>query len=159
VFKILPDATAAANATANGDIGWEPDLTSSAIDKLKGNSGVRVFEYPDLSYYDVRFNDRPDHLFGDKLVRQAFAYAIDKEAITRRVTGGHGVTLWRAPSAWTSGWRRCHSTTRPTRPVSSTHLRKHSLTSLLPASPQPRTRTHLTSSIRASCGRSTTPMG
>src|SRR5258708_29315603 len=102
VFKIIPDASAAASAVANGDIGWEPDLTSSAIDKLKGSSGVQVFEYPDLSYYDVRFNDRPDHLFGDKLVRQAFAYAIDKEAITRRVTRGHGVALWGVvpPEAW-----------------------------------------------------------
>src|SRR5258708_5148281 len=102
VFKIIPDPSAAASAVANGDIGWEPDLMSSAVDKLKGSSGVQVFEYPDLSYYDVRFNDRPDHLFGDKLVRQAFAYAIDKEAITRRVSGGHGVSLWGdlAPESW-----------------------------------------------------------
>jgi peptide/nickel transport system substrate-binding protein len=102
VFKILPDATAAANAVANGDIGWEPDLSASALDKLKGSSGVKVVEYPDLSFYDVRFNDRPAHLFGDKLVRQAFAYAIDKEAITRKVTGGHGTPLWGdvAPETW-----------------------------------------------------------
>ena len=102
VFKIIPDPSAAASAVAIGDIGWEPDLTSSAIDKLRGNSGVQVFEYPDLSYYDVRFNDRADHLFGDKLVRQAFAYAIDKQAITRRVTGGHGVALWGdvPPESW-----------------------------------------------------------
>ena len=102
VFKILPDATAAANALANGDIGWEPDLSASALDKLKGSSGVKVVEYPDLSFYDVRFNDRSTHLFGDKLVRQAFAYAIDKEAITRQVTGGHGTTLWGdvAPETW-----------------------------------------------------------
>ncbi len=102
VFKIIPDPSAAASAVANGDIGWEPDLMSSAVDKLKGSSGVQVFEYPDLSYYDVRFNDRTDHLFGDKLVRQAFAYAIDKVAITRRVTGGHGVTLWGdvPPESW-----------------------------------------------------------
>jgi peptide/nickel transport system substrate-binding protein len=102
VFKILPDATAAANALANGDIGWEPDLSASALDKLKGSSGVKVVEYPDLSFYDVRFNDRSTHLFGDKLVRQAFAYAIDKEAITRKVTGGHGTALWGdvAPETW-----------------------------------------------------------
>src|SRR5258708_25680082 len=89
VFKIIPDPSAAASAVANGDIGWEPDVTSSAIDKLRGNSGVQGFEYPDLSYYDVRFNDRADHLLADHLVRQAFSYAIDKQAITRRVTGVH----------------------------------------------------------------------
>jgi peptide/nickel transport system substrate-binding protein len=102
VFKIIPDASAAASAVANGDIGWEPDLPASAVDKLRGNAGVQVFEYPDLSYYDVRFNDRSDHLFGDKLVRQAFAYAIDKQAITKKVTGGHGVALWGdiPPESW-----------------------------------------------------------
>jgi peptide/nickel transport system substrate-binding protein len=102
VFKILPDATAAANAVANGDIGWEPDLSASAMDKLKASSGVKVLEYPDLSFYDVRFNDRPTHLFGDRLVRQAFAYAIDKEAAVRTATGGHGTTLWGdiAPESW-----------------------------------------------------------
>jgi peptide/nickel transport system substrate-binding protein len=102
VFKILPDATAAANAVANGDIGWEPDLTASAMDKLKGAPGVRVLEYPDLSFYDVRFNDRPAHLFGDKLVREAFAYAIDKGAVVRAVTGGHGSAAWGdvAPESW-----------------------------------------------------------
>jgi peptide/nickel transport system substrate-binding protein len=102
VLKIIPDASAAATAVANGAIGWEPDLGPSALDQLKGGPPVSVLQYPDLSFYDVRFNDRADHLFGDKLVRQAFAYAIDKEAIVKRVTRGHGVALWGdiAPESW-----------------------------------------------------------
>jgi peptide/nickel transport system substrate-binding protein len=102
VFKIIPDAAAAATAVANATIGWEPDVGPSALDQLKGTSQVTVREYPDLSFYDVRFNDRPNHLFGDKLVRQAFAFAIDKEAIVKKVTGGHGVALWGdiAPESW-----------------------------------------------------------
>jgi peptide/nickel transport system substrate-binding protein len=102
VLKIIPDAAAAATGVANGTIGWEPDLGPSALDQLKGTSQVGVRQYPDLSFYDVRFNDRPDHLFGDKLVRQAFAFAIDKEAIVKKVTGGHGVALWGdiAPESW-----------------------------------------------------------
>jgi peptide/nickel transport system substrate-binding protein len=102
IFKIIPDAAAAATGVANGAIGWEPDLGPSALDQLRSAPQVGVRQYPDLSFYDVRFNDRPDHLFGDKLVRQAFAYAIDKEAIVKKVTGGHGVTLWGdiAPESW-----------------------------------------------------------
>jgi peptide/nickel transport system substrate-binding protein len=102
VFKIIPDAAAAATGVANGAIGWEPDLGPSALDQLRSAPQVGVRQYPDLSFYDVRFNDRPDHLFGDKLVRQAFAYAIDKEAIVKKVTGAHGVTLWGdiAPESW-----------------------------------------------------------
>jgi peptide/nickel transport system substrate-binding protein len=102
VLKIIPDVAAAATGVANGTIGWEPDLGSAALDQLKGTSQVDVHHYPDLSFYDVRFNDRADHLFGDKLVRQAFAYALDKEAIVKKVTGGHGVPLWGdiAPESW-----------------------------------------------------------
>jgi peptide/nickel transport system substrate-binding protein len=102
VLKFIPDAGTAASAVANGDVSWEPDLSSAALLKLQGASGPVVRKYPDLSFYDVRFNDRPDHLFGDKLVRQAFAHAISKEALVKKVTGGNGTPLWGdiAPQSW-----------------------------------------------------------
>jgi peptide/nickel transport system substrate-binding protein len=55
-----------------------------------------------MGYYDVRFNDRPDHLFGDKRVRQAFAYAIDKEALVKQVTDGAGTAVYGdiLPTSW-----------------------------------------------------------
>ena len=81
---------------------WDPDLPADAAAKLRPNSKVSVYSYPDFGYYDVRFNDRQDHLFGDKLVRQAFAYAVDKEAIVKDVTGGTGTPLWGdiPPASW-----------------------------------------------------------
>ena len=93
VLKIIPDPGTATSAVASGDLSWEPDLSSAALLKLRGTSGPTVRKYPDLSFYDVRFNDRPDHLFGDKLVRQAFAHAIDKDAVVKKVTSGNAVPL------------------------------------------------------------------
>ena len=100
--KVLPDASTRANALADGKVLWEPDLNGDAVDKLQHAGGLKVWSYPDLGYYDVRFNDRADHLFGDKLVRQAFAYAIDKEAVVRQATSSHGTTLWGdiVPTSW-----------------------------------------------------------
>lgn len=102
VLKIIPDPGTAASAVANGDLNWEPDLSSAALLKLREAPGPTVRKYPDLSFYDVRFNDRPGHLFGDKLVRQAFAHAIDKEAVVKKATNGNGVPLWGdiAPQSW-----------------------------------------------------------
>lgn len=100
--RVVPDASARANALADGKVLWEPDLNGDAVDKLRHATGLKVWSYPDLGYYDVRFNDRPDHLFGDRQVRLAFAYAIDKEAVVRKATSGHGTTLWGdlLPGSW-----------------------------------------------------------
>jgi peptide/nickel transport system substrate-binding protein len=101
VLKIITDATAAAQAVIAGDVNWDPEITGAAIDTVKAAPGVQSYEYPDLGYYDVRFNDRPkwvdgSHvgLFSDVNVRRAFAYALDKVAIVKAATDGHGTALW-----------------------------------------------------------------
>jgi len=101
VEKVIPDPASAANSLLSGDVNWQPDAPFAEVRKLKG-SATYVRTYPDMGYYDVRFNDRPDHLFGDRLVRQAFAYAIDKEALVKDVTGGAGTPIWGdiLPTSW-----------------------------------------------------------
>jgi peptide/nickel transport system substrate-binding protein len=101
VEKIITNATAAAQAVIAGDVNWDPEITGAAIDTVKAATGVQSFEYPDLAYYDVRFNDRATWvnkskatLFGDVNVRRAFAYALDKNAIVKAATDGHGTPLW-----------------------------------------------------------------
>ena len=102
VEKVISDPTNAVNELAQGSVQWLPDLSAEAATKLKPNSTVTVHSYPALGYYDVRFNDRADHVFGDRLVRQAFASAVDKEAIVKDATGGQGVPLWGdiLPASW-----------------------------------------------------------
>ncbi|MGI8608712.1 MAG: ABC transporter substrate-binding protein [Candidatus Dormibacteria bacterium] len=101
VEKVIPDPATAANSLLTGEVGWQPDAPYTEVKKLKG-SATYVRTYPDMGYYDVRFNDRPDRLFGDRLVRQAFAYSIDKEALVKDVTGGAGTPMWGdiLPTSW-----------------------------------------------------------
>jgi peptide/nickel transport system substrate-binding protein len=101
VFRVIPDPTTAANSLLDGEVNWQPDAPLAEAAKLKG-SGTFVRRYPDTGYYDVRFNDRPDHVFGDVRVRQAFAYAIDKEALVKEATSGNGTTMWGdlLPTSW-----------------------------------------------------------
>jgi peptide/nickel transport system substrate-binding protein len=101
VMKIITDSTAAAQGVISGDVNWDPEITGAAIDTVKAASGVQTYEYPDLGYYDVRFNDRARWgngskatLFGDVNVRRAFAYALDKNSIVKAATDGHGTALW-----------------------------------------------------------------
>src|SRR4029077_12422625 len=100
VLKIITNATAAAQAVIAGDVNWDPEITGAAIDTVKAAPGVESYTYPDLAYYDVRFNDRPKwlndqtSLFGDVNVRRAFAYALDKDAVVKAASDGHGTTMW-----------------------------------------------------------------
>src|SRR4029077_9594294 len=101
VLKIITNATAAAQAVIAGDVNWDPEITGAAIDTVKAATGVQSYEYPDLAYYDVRFNDRAkwvdgsrNTLFGDVNVRRAFAYALDKNSIVKAATDGHGTPMW-----------------------------------------------------------------
>ena len=101
VLKIITNSTAAAQGVINGDVNWDPEITGAAIDTVKAATNVQSYTYPDLAYYDVRFNDRAKWvngskatLFGDVNVRRAFAYALDKDSIVKAATDGHGTPLW-----------------------------------------------------------------
>ena len=101
VERIIRDAAVAATALLSGDVNWQPDAPASEVSKITG-SATFVRRYPDLGYYDLRFNDRAGHLFEDKRVRQALAYAIDKEALVNEVTSGNGTPMWGdiVPTSW-----------------------------------------------------------
>ena len=101
VEKVITNSTAAAQAVINGDVNWDPEVTGASVDTVKAATGVMSTEFPDLGYYDIRFNDRAmwvnksrATLFGDVNVRRAFAYALDKNSIVKAATSGHGTPLW-----------------------------------------------------------------
>jgi peptide/nickel transport system substrate-binding protein len=102
VERIITNETAGAQALLNGDIGYTPEITSAARSSLKNQSAVKLYEYPDLAYYDVRMNLRPGHPFSDKNVRLAFAYALDKDSIVKAATDGGATTMWGdvPPASW-----------------------------------------------------------
>jgi peptide/nickel transport system substrate-binding protein len=102
VERIITNETAGAQALLNGDVGYSPEITSAARSSLKNQSAVKLYEYPDLAYYDVRMNLRAGHPFADKNVRLAFAYALDKDSIVKAATDGAGTTMWGdvPPASW-----------------------------------------------------------
>ena len=101
VEKIITNTTAAAQAVINGDVNWDPEINGAAIDTVTQATGINSYVYPDLAYYDIRFNDRQkwvdgsrNALFSDVNVRRAFAYALDKNSIVKAATDGHGTPMW-----------------------------------------------------------------
>jgi peptide/nickel transport system substrate-binding protein len=105
IAKVITDATAATNAIINGDIAWNPavgDAGIGGVQKVTAASNLVSHSYADLSYIDVRMNDRAGHPFGDVNVRRAFATALDKDSIVQAAKGATGVTLWGdiVPASW-----------------------------------------------------------
>lgn len=105
IAKVITDATAATNAIINGDVQWDPavgDAGIGGVQKVTAASNLTNHSFADLSYIDVRMNDRPGHPFGDVLVRRAFATALDKDSIVQAAKGTTGVTLWGdiVPASW-----------------------------------------------------------
>lgn len=102
VEKVITNTTAAAQALGTGDVNMDAEINGSAIDTVKGLSGVQTYIYPDLAYYDVRLNDRPGHLFSDLAVRQAWKYVIDHDGVVQAATGGHATPIYGdlPPASW-----------------------------------------------------------
>jgi len=88
IYKIIPDQNTITMALETGEI----DLGSikpEDFDRFKEMEHLNVFEYPTLSYTYMGYN-LTNPLFQDKLVRQAIAHAIDRQAIVDEVLMGHG---------------------------------------------------------------------
>jgi peptide/nickel transport system substrate-binding protein len=102
VEKVFTNSTATVQALGTGDINMDPNISGSAIDTAKGLSGVNNYVYPDLSYFDVRLNDRAGHLFGDLAVRKAWLYVIDHDGVVAAATAGHATPLYGdlPPASW-----------------------------------------------------------
>jgi peptide/nickel transport system substrate-binding protein len=102
VEKIITDTTAAANSLKSGDVQADPEINGAAIDAVKGVAGINTYIYPDLAYYDVRFNDRPGFLFSDLAVRQAWEYVQDHDGMIKAATDGHGTPMTGdiPPASW-----------------------------------------------------------
>jgi peptide/nickel transport system substrate-binding protein len=105
IARVITDATAATNAIINGDVQWDPAVADAGIggvQKVTAAGNLINHSYADLSYIDVRMNDRAGHPFGDVLVRRAFATALDKDSIIQAAKGNTGVTLWGdiVPASW-----------------------------------------------------------
>lgn len=80
VFRSIPDNGARLNALITGDIDLADGINPSDQGTIDGDDNLQLFERPSLNigYLGMTVTREP---FGDKLVRQAFNHAIDKQAI------------------------------------------------------------------------------
>ncbi|HEX5000158.1 MAG TPA: ABC transporter substrate-binding protein [Terriglobia bacterium] len=94
-FKIIPEAIVSALELRKGSVDIaENVLPPDMIEALREDSRLHIVESPGTNYQYIAFNLR-DPLFRDLRVRQAFAYAIDREAIVKY--------LWRGQARLASG--------------------------------------------------------
>ncbi len=90
VFQFIPDTNTKLNAIKAGEQQWA-QITTVQIKEVKDLKGYQIQIAPQNSW--IRFDtsivtDRGKKLFGDKSVRQALAYAIDRKNIADKVMEG-----------------------------------------------------------------------
>ncbi|EMR05491.1 Hemin-binding lipoprotein [Bhargavaea cecembensis DSE10] len=80
VFRSIPDNGARLNALITGDIDLADGINPSDQATISDDDNLQLFERPSLNigYLGMTVTREP---FGDKLVRQAFNHAIDRQAI------------------------------------------------------------------------------
>jgi ABC-type transport system substrate-binding protein len=101
-IPIIKDAASASAALQKGDINWQTEVTSDALAAIKADPNLNVAEYPDFGYYFIAFNLRPDRLYSDLKLRQAFAMCIDHDATVQAATDGNGAPVYAnvPPASW-----------------------------------------------------------
>ncbi len=87
VFKPIPEPAVRAMALSKGEIDYASGLTAEDFANLEKSDKVEAFSIPQLRFAYLGQNNRY-WLFQDKKVRQAMAYAVDKQTIIDDVLKG-----------------------------------------------------------------------
>ena len=90
-FRFYQDYSSALAALENGEVDGFPYLDPRDATGLAASEKLTVYSIPDYQKYAILFLNNSNPLFKEKAVRQAVAYAIDRERIVQEVLGGHGV--------------------------------------------------------------------
>src|SRR5215204_3283965 len=90
VLTIWPEQTAAVNALLNGEIDLVT-LTAPDVASVQGTPGIVVTDFAtqNFTYYAFNLNTDVTTLWQDQRVRQAFLYALDREAIVNDIQLGY----------------------------------------------------------------------
>lgn len=89
VFKVVPDANTQVAQALSGELSIMIMDNKAAVDRVKNASQVQVQPRNLVQYYWLALN-QTDPRFQDLRVRQAFEYAIDRQAIITAVEKGYG---------------------------------------------------------------------
>ncbi|HYL79739.1 MAG TPA: ABC transporter substrate-binding protein [Candidatus Acidoferrum sp.] len=95
-FIPIRDSSVRAAALEKGDVDVAIDLTQQDLQRDKGKPGLTVDAQPGRAFADLRFGFKKGFFANNVKLRQAVAYAIDKEEAVKAVTFGLGAP---APAA------------------------------------------------------------
>jgi peptide/nickel transport system substrate-binding protein len=101
-FRFVPDPTVAMTNVQAGEAHWTSNLPPQQVNSLKDSTEIVVDAVPSNDYWYFALNQAREP-FGDERVRQAMAYAIDRDAIAQATTFGNATVNQTAIPA-TSGW-------------------------------------------------------
>ena len=84
VYKVVADSVAAANQLKNGEVDFA-SIDSSQLSNVQANPDITVLTFPVAIFTFYAYNQNPGvkvaKMFGDKAVRQALLYALDRQAM------------------------------------------------------------------------------
>jgi len=89
ILKVIPDPTARYLALQKGEIDVMDFPSPEDLDEMKADPDIKVIQQPGLNVGYLAMNTQKEP-FDNKLVRQAFNYAINKEEIIDAVFGNAG---------------------------------------------------------------------
>ena len=91
IFQIIPEASSRLVALEAGDVDIAP-LQAADISRVSANENLTLLSTPSITVNYLYLNNEGDY-FDDIKVRQAVAYAIDKQAMIEAVLEGEGTEL------------------------------------------------------------------
>jgi peptide/nickel transport system substrate-binding protein len=94
VFVVGPDDTKAEYSIKKFKFQISQVPPPPAEKLVTSNTSIKGGAFDELGYDFVAFNLRPTHVFSDTRLRQAFAYALDKQGIVFQAGGGQYDPIW-----------------------------------------------------------------
>lgn len=103
MFKIIPEDTTRTMMLETGELDVAERLSTFEVDRIKDIKGMKVYSANSLRV--MYFGLKVSHpILKDKKVRQAIAYAVDREGISKSIMGGYA-PLINTPTAFdTNGY-------------------------------------------------------
>ncbi|SFF49825.1 ABC transporter substrate-binding protein [Blastococcus tunisiensis] len=86
-FRYITEPAAALTALENGEVQWTDNIPPQQIESLEGDDAVELVTTPSVDYWYMSMNYAREP-FGNPLVRQAIATAVDRGAVTEAARFG-----------------------------------------------------------------------
>ena len=87
IFRFIPEKSTALSALQAGEIDWTDSIPPQRVNQLKDDDSVNLAVTPSNDYWYLALNEARKP-WNDVRVRQAIAYAIDRDAIVAATSYG-----------------------------------------------------------------------